>query len=148
VPGGVCLLVLVILALSSYGSRRKRRSSTDALLAETVEPVPTARTIGAEDVLGPWRFYADAAASTVTIELSADGRYRQVILRNDGRQIECPGGTWALDGPYLELGDYRIAPGGATERVRWFFGDWQGALALFASNGADGGAVLLGSKVQ
>jgi hypothetical protein len=43
----------------------------------------------------------DAATSTVSIGLRGDGQYDQQIVRNGGETLECPGGAWALDGPYL-----------------------------------------------
>jgi hypothetical protein len=138
------VVVAVVLGGSSYlAQQRKARRAAEALLAETVEPTPSVRTIRPEDVLGAWRFYVDAAASTVTVELLAEGRYRQVIVRNSGEQTECSGGTWTLEGPFIELSSYRDALSGATHKMRWFFGDWQGDLALFATDDPEAAASLL-----
>ena len=97
-------------------------------------------------MLGPWRFYVDAAASTVTIDLRADGRYTQVLVGNRGQQIDGPGGTWTLDGPYMELSAYRSAVRAVTERVRWFFGDWQQDWVLFVKDGLQAETMLLALK--
>ena len=119
-----------------YKMRRikPRRPQTDNLFAALSAPSPSKQTIRPEDVCGPWQFYVDAAACTVTIDLEIDGRYRQVIVGNCGTRTDCPGGAWRLEGPYLELTSYRSASRGETGRVRWFFGDQDGEPVLFAKD--------------
>jgi hypothetical protein len=139
--------VAVSVGLGWWGYRVQRSAVGEppakTLLAMLAAPVPSARAVRPEDVLGPWRFYADAAASTVTVDLGADGRYSQIIVLNRGERIDCPGGTWTLDGPYVELTSYRSALRAVTERVRWFFGDWEQHLVLFAKDDPQGAAMLL-----
>jgi hypothetical protein len=126
--------------------RRPGDPSADMLLATLGASVPSARAVRPEDVLGPWRFYVDDAASTVTVDLQADGRYTQVIVGNRGQRTECPGGTWALDGPHLELTSYRSALRAVADRVRWFFGDWQKGFVLFAQDDPQSETMLLGLR--
>jgi hypothetical protein len=111
-----------------------------------VVPTEPAGAVRPEDVLGPWRFYVDAATSTVIIDLHGDGRYTQVIAGNDGERIECPGGGWTLDGPYVELTAYRSAARSVTQGVRWFFGQWDKGLVLVAKDDPQGETVLLGLR--
>jgi len=126
--------------------RGPRKSSAEMLLATLVAPAPSTRAIRPEDVLGPWRFYVDAVTSTVSVDLQADGRYTQVIVGNRGERIDCPGGRWTLEGPHVELTAYRSAVRAVTERVRWFFGDWQKDLVLFARDDPQGETMLLGLR--
>ena len=72
--------------------------------------------------------------STVTVDLQADGRYRQIIVGNGGERVEGPGGTWTLEGPHLELTSYRSAVRAVTEPVRWLFGEWERELVLFVKD--------------
>ena len=96
-------------------------------------------------MLGRWRFYVDAAAGTVNIDLLPDGRYTQVIAHNCGGQTDGPGGDWTLDGSHLELTSYRSVSH-VTQDVRWFFGQWQYDLVLFAKDDPDAATMLLGLK--
>lgn len=142
VAGSVCL--------GWWGYRmqrnRTRESPEELLLAALAAPVPTPRAIRPEDVLGPWQFYVDTAASMVIVDLQADGRYTQVILGNGGDRSDCPGGTWTLEGPQVELTSYRSAVRAVTDRVRWLFGDWQQELVLFAKDDPQGTRTLLGQR--
>lgn len=101
-------------------------------------PLPTpavaTRAVWPKDVIGRWRFYIDAITSTVTIDLQSDGSYSQVVVNNLGKQIDCPGGLWTLDGPYMNLTSYRSAVRDVIAPARWFFGDWQNSLVLFAKD--------------
>lgn len=111
-----------------------------------VEPAPSSRILRPEDVVGTWRFYVDVAASTVLIELKPDGRYTQAIVANRGERIDGPGGTWTLAGPYLDLTAYRSALRAVTEPARWFFGDWQSQLVLYAKDDPQSEAMLVGLR--
>ena len=123
------------------------RKSPEALLAIMASPSPSAQAIRPEDVCGPWQFYVDIASSTVTVDLQADGLYAQDIVDHRGGRIDCPGGAWTLDGAYLELRLYRSsATQELTEHVRWFFGDWQEGLVLFAKDDPQSEKWLLGQK--
>jgi hypothetical protein len=140
--GGMCWLV---------ASRNRRRLAAsaltdDAILATAVEPVPSTRVLQPADVAGPWQFYVDAAASTVTIDLQPDGRYGQTIVGNSGEQIDGPGGTWSLDGANLDLSDYRSATRKDIAPVRWVFGDSEGDLILFASDDPHSKRMLLARR--
>ena len=137
-PTGFTLGIALSVALGWLGYRVQRRvpcaSPSSILLATLASPLPSVRSIKPEDVLGSWQFYVDSATSTVTVDLQAHGRYRQVILGNRGERVDGPGGTWSLDGPHLELTAYRSAVRTVTERVHWFFGDWERELVLFAKD--------------
>ncbi len=145
-PPGV--IVSVCLGWLGYELHRRkpREPSTDALLATLAAPTPSARALRPEDVLGPWQFYVDAAGSTVIVDLQARGRYRQQIVGNRGERINCPGGTWTVEGPNLELTSYRSAVRATLDRVCWFFGDWQDDLVLFAKDEPESTTMLLGLR--
>lgn len=106
----------------------------EPILAAARSPTPTTRTLSPADVLGQWRFYVDAAFSTITIDLQSGGHYRQIILGNSSKHDASGEGEWSLDGPNLELSVYRSATQGETARVRWFFGDCESGLILFAKD--------------
>ena len=108
--------------------------SPEPILAAVMAPTPTTRTLGPHDVLGQWRFYVDAAASTVTVELLAGGRYQQVIVGSSSKRNATCDGQWTLDGPYLELSAYRSAMLDETSVARWYFGDCEGGLILFVKD--------------
>jgi hypothetical protein len=120
----------------------------ESVLAMLVEPIPTSRSLRPEDVLGRWRFYVDAAASTVTIDLLAGGRYEQVVASNAGDRTEGPGGQWALDGANIELSAYRSAVRGTTDRVRWFFGDCDSDLILFVKDDPEAETMLIAQRPE
>jgi hypothetical protein len=151
-PGPAILVpgVAVSVCLVWWGYRvwrsRPRDSLAETLLAMQAAPAPSAAAVRPEEVLGPWRFYVDAAASTVTIDLHGDGRYTQVIVGNRGERTECPGGDWTLDGPYVELTSYRSAARKVARGVRWFFGQWEKGLVLFAKDDPQGERSLLGLR--
>ncbi len=150
-PALLAFAVAVSVCLGWLGykvqRRRPRGSPAEMLLATLAAPVPSAQAVQPEDVLGKWQFYVDAATSTVTVDLQPDGRYTQVILGNRGQRIDCPGGTWTLEGPYVELNSYRSAVRVMMDRVRWFFGNWKKDLVLFAKDDPQAEATLLGRKV-
>lgn len=108
--------------------------SPEPILAAAMLPTPTTRTLSPAEVLGQWRFYVDAASSTITIDLQPGGHYRQIILGNSSKHDAKCDGEWSLDGPNLELSAYRSATHGETARVRWFFGDCENGLILFAKD--------------
>jgi hypothetical protein len=142
-PVALCSLIAVLYA---FALKRRESRKASRFLATLVAPAPSARAIRPQDVLGSWWFYVDAATSTVTIDLQADGHYKQVIIGNRGERIDCPGGTWALDGPHVELTSYRSPVRAVTENVRWFFGDWQKDLVLFAKDDPQCETMLLGLR--
>jgi hypothetical protein len=120
--------------------------SPDPILAAVMTPTPTTRAIGPADVVGQWRFYVDAAASTVTIDLQPGGRYRQVILANSSKHDAACDGDWTLDGPNLELSAYRSATREETARVRWYFGDYEDGLILFVKDDPQSPAMLVARR--
>jgi hypothetical protein len=155
-PNGPAMVILAVGVVVSVGlgwsgyrleRARPRRSSAEAILATLAAPTPSVQAVRAEDVIGPWQFYVDAATSTVTVELLPDGRYTQLILGNHGRAVDCPGGTWTLEGPYVELNAYRSAARAVVERVRWFFGTWRKERVLFARDDPQAETMLLGRKL-
>ena len=108
--------------------------SPEPILAAVMAPTPTTRTLGPHAVLGQWRFYVDAAASTVTVELLAGGRYQLVIVGSSSKRNATCDGQWSRDGPYLELSAYRSAMLDETSVARWYFGDCEGGLILFVKD--------------
>ena len=122
-------------------------SPADLFLPSLRAPNPLARAVREEDVFGPWQFYVDAAASTVTVDLQAGGRYTQTIVPTCGERIDCPGGTWTLDGPYVDLTGYRSAVRETMHRVRWFFSEGKNDLTLWAKDDPQGETDLLGQRV-
>jgi hypothetical protein len=150
-PFGFVLGVLLSVCLAWLGYRVQRNaryeSSAEVFLPTLVAPLPAAHALRSDEVLGPWQFYVDAAASTVTVDLQSGGRYTQVIVPTCGERIECPGGTWTLDGPYVELTAYRSALRETMQRVRWFFGEGQNDLTLWAKDDPQGETELLGQRV-
>jgi hypothetical protein len=155
-PGGPGMVILAVgvvasVALGWLGYKlqraRPRRTSAEAILATLATPTPSPQALRPEDVIGPWQFYVDAATSTVTVELLPDGRYTQRILGNHGRTVDCPGGTWNLEGANVELNAYRSAARAVVERARWFFGTWQKERVLFAKDDPQAETTLLGRRV-
>jgi hypothetical protein len=132
----------------------------DPILAAVMAPTPTTRALSPADVLGEWRFYVDAATSTVTVELLPGGRYRQAIVGNSskcnayrqaivGNSSKCNAtcdGQWTLDGPNLELDAYHSATQGETGRVCWYFGDCEGGLILFVKDDPQSEAMLVARR--
>jgi hypothetical protein len=139
----------VCLAWAGFKAQRKpsAKPSSEALWATLVEPTPATRSVLPEDVIGPWRFYVDAAASTVTIDLQATGHYTQHIVGNRGEAIDGPGGTWTLDGSHLELTSYQSAAQKTIAPARWFFHEGPNDLLLFAKDEPGSERDLLGERV-
>ena len=142
------IVAAVGLGWLGYRARRRRfrDPSAELLLAMQTTSAAAARAIRPEEVLGAWRFYVDAAASTVIVNLQGDGRYTQLIAGNGGAQIECPGGAWTLDGPYLTLTSYRSAARKSTADVRWSFGQREKVLVLLAKDDPQEQTPLLGLR--
>jgi len=70
----------------------------------------------------------------VIVRFRADGTYGQEIVTSGGGRTACPGGTWALDGPGVELTGYRSPTAGTIDRLRWFFAESPVGLALFGTD--------------
>ena len=97
-------------------------------------------------MLGQWRFYVDAAASTIIIDLQPGGRYQQTIAGNSSKQNAACDGQWTLDGPNLELSAYRSATRDETSRVRWYFGECEGSLILFVKDDPQAETMLVARR--
>ena len=127
-----------VVALGGFGGltrhRRPKERSAPRLLRPVDNPMPTSRPVTPGDLVGEWSYYVDAVASTVIVRFRADGTYGQEIVASGGGRMECPGGTWALDGPWIELTGYQSATSGTIDRVRWFFADSPAGLALFGTD--------------
>ena len=149
-PAGFSFAVAASVCLGWLGYKVWRRgpppSSAELPVATLPVPAPSARSLHPEDVAGSWCFYVDSAASTVTVDFQADGNYTETIVDNCGERIECPGGRWKLDGAHVELTSYRSTSRAVIERVRWFFGDWQKELVLFATDASEAEPPLLGLR--
>jgi hypothetical protein len=120
--------------------------SPEPILAAAMTPAPTVRALSPADVLGQWRFYVDAAACTVTIDLQPGGRYQQVVIGNSSKRNDACEGQWTLDGPNLELSAYHSATQGDTGRVRWYFGDCESGLVLFVKDDPQSAAMLIARR--
>lgn len=114
----------------------------------TLTPGPTAKAVTARDVVGTWRFYVDAAGQTVDIVFREDGTFDQTVTHNRQGSHACPGGTWKLDGSYVELSGYRSAMGDTPRTMRWWIGDSAGGFILFGPDGPNLGATYRISKVD
>jgi hypothetical protein len=147
-PQGVALSACLVWLGEIARRKQPRDSSLETLLETMAAAVPSTQEIRPEDVQGEWRFYVDAAKSTVKIDLHANGRYTQIILANSGEQIDCPGGAWTLEKAYLNLESYRSATRAVTESMRWFFGDWRKELVLYAKDDPQSETMLQGRKVK
>lgn len=127
-----------IVALGGFGfltrHRRPKKRSVKPSPDLVGVPAPMSRPATPEDLVGEWFFYLDAVASTVKMEFRPDGSYAQTLVSNRGERTPCPGGTWALDGPRVELTGYRSAVAGTIEHVWWFFGDTPTGLGLFGKD--------------
>ena len=120
--------------------------SPEPILAAIIAPTPTTRALSPVDVLGQWRFYVDAAASTVTIDLQPGGRYRQAIASNSSKKNVACDGQWKLDGPNLELSAYRSATQDETGLARWYFGECEGGLILFVKDDPQAETMLVARR--
>jgi hypothetical protein len=145
---GTLVSLSVVWLGNQVHRRRPPKPSDEPALAMLVEPIPTTRSLGPEDVQGQWRFYVDAVASTVSIDLLADGRYEQVVATNAGDRTEGPGGQWTLDGANLDLSAYRSATRGTTDRVRWLFGDCDSDLILFVKDDPEAETMLVAQRAE
>jgi hypothetical protein len=147
---GAAAIVLGVLTLVLFGLARRGQSqhrlNLNDIQAAIESPTPAEREIPWEDVLGAWRFYVDAAMCMVTIELQPDGRYRQRGINHVGGSAEYSSGTWKLDGPYLELSNYRSMTRSVAGRACWFFGDLQNVLVLFAKDDPQSEHMLIAQK--
>jgi len=92
---------------------------------------PTQKPVSVADVVGPWRFYLDEVASTVVVDFKADGTFRQTIMPNQGGARQCPGGTWRLEGPLVQLSGYVTAKEEASEPRTWWIVDTSAGPAVF-----------------
>ena len=110
-------------------------------------PTPTARPLAPQDVQGQWRFYVDAAAGMVTVDLQADGRYSQVIAAISGERIDGPGGQWTLDRANWSS---RLPQRNArrSNRAGWFFGDCEGDLILFVKDDPEAKTMLMARRAE
>ena len=92
---------------------------------------PTNKPVSVADVVGPWRFYLDEATSTVVVDFHADGTFAQTIASNRGEVKECPGGTWRLEGPLIQLSGYVTTKEGIAETRTWWMVDTSEGPAVF-----------------
>jgi hypothetical protein len=144
---GFVVGVVLAVCLIWSGYRAPRDVAGETFLPKLLPPAPAPRAVRTEEAFGPWQFYVDDAASTVTVDLQADGRYTQTIVPTYGDRITCPGGEWTLDGPYVELTGYRSAVRETMNRVRWFFGEGEKDLVLWARDDPQSDTDLLGQRV-
>lgn len=84
-------------------------------------PGPTSKVVTAADLVGAWRMDLTGPARTVTITFDPGGTYAEAISQGGGPVRECPGGTWRLEGPYVDLKGYVSAGTGETFPTRWYF---------------------------
>jgi hypothetical protein len=96
---------------------------------------PTSQRVTADDLVGRWQFYLDAAAVTVSLDFRLDGAFCQTLVFNQGSIRECPAGTWRLDGPWVHLYGYTTAGDGLRQSCVWCMIDTPSGLALFGGDG-------------
>lgn len=111
-------------------------------------PGPTGKTVTARDVMGAWRFYVDAAGRTVDIVFREDGTFTQTVTHNREGTRVCPGGTWKLDGPHVELNSYQSVQWAESCTVSWWLGDTADGFALFGPDHPALGIAYRISKVE
>lgn len=116
---------------------RKGNAGGTRRYAPPLSTDPTTGPVSADDVVGRWRFYLDAVSKTVALEFKPDGTYAQTIIPNQGGLVECPGGTWRLDGSTVKLTDYTTAQEHSSESRSWWLVDTAGGPALFGGDGSD-----------
>ncbi len=135
VPLGI---LVGVVALGGFGGltrhRRPKPKSAPRLVRPVANPMPTSRPVTPGDLVGEWSYYADAVASIVIVRFRTDGTYAQEIVTSGGGRTACPGGTWTLNGPWIELTDFRSPTAATTARVRWFFAEGPIGLALFGTD--------------
>jgi hypothetical protein len=98
---------------------------------------PTAKALREEDIAGPWQFYLDRASRTVTVDFKTNGTFIETIVPNQGRFIECPEGTWRLDGPWIHLDGYVAAEPGTSQSRTWWVVDTPAGFAMFGGDAPD-----------
>jgi hypothetical protein len=123
-----------VLRLEHTGARLSRAKKRERYV-RPASTAPTTQTVRVEDVLGQWQFYLDSLAKTVLIDFRPDGAFAQTILSNDGGRMECPGGTWRLDGPRIHLAGYVTAEQGASRSLTWWMIDAAAGPAVFGGDG-------------
>jgi len=84
---------------------------------------PTFKPVKPEDVVGSWQFYFDGASKTVQLDFRPDGTYAQTIVDNRNGVTACPGGTWKLSGPTVELSGYVTLDGETATSLGWWMVD-------------------------
>jgi len=92
---------------------------------------PTQKPVSVADVAGPCEFYLDEASSTVVVDFNPDGTFAQTVMPNRGGAQRCPGGTWRLEGPLVQLTGYVTAKEGIPQAKTWWMVDTSQGLALF-----------------
>lgn len=122
-----------VLSVGTYQAVRTRRSLVRHKRRQIVTD-PTAKPVGPDDLIGKWQFYLDDLSKTVTLHFHADGTYEQTMADLHGATTECPGGTWTLSGPNVELAGYVSARCGTTESMRWWMIDTPSGLRLFGGD--------------
>jgi len=131
---GTCAIGVLGSCLYLTCHRRRPARSSKARPERVFVPTPTTGPVTPQDLVGNWSFYLDDASITVRLEFRPDGTFAQSLVNNRGERTPCPGGTWALDGPHVELTGYQSATAGTIERARWFFGETPAGLGLFGKD--------------
>ena len=131
--------VVAAVGLGAYGLVRARYgvAGNGPSLLGAFSREPTSNAVTRDDVAGRWQFYSDAASKTVRLDFRPDGTYGQTIVDNRGQTTHCPGGTWTLFGPHVELTGYVSAREGTTESMTWWMVDGPAGLSLYGGDDPD-----------
>ncbi|MDX1952649.1 MAG: hypothetical protein SFY81_10720 [Verrucomicrobiota bacterium] len=86
-------------------------------------PSPTSRTVTTNDVVGVWSFTEDEYKTTVLMTFMPSGIFTQQVIHATRTNVQV--GRWTLDGPHLQLADFRAHIGGkwVLESMDWYFID-------------------------
>lgn len=86
-------------------------------------PSPTSKLVTTNDVVGVWSFNEDDGKTTTIMKFIPSGVFTQQVVSATQTNVQV--GTWALDGPHLQLNDFLGDFGGARSpgSISWYFID-------------------------
>lgn len=139
------IAVIAVGCLGWYGVVRAKRHPfepraprwQESLPLPPLSLAPTSMPVTPENIVGGWQFYFDRESKTVKLDFRADGTYAQTILDNRGGVTECPGGTWKLIGPTVELSGYVTLHVVTATSLSWWMVDAPLGLVLFGGDDPD-----------
>ncbi|MGC3957603.1 MAG: hypothetical protein QM813_06470 [Verrucomicrobiota bacterium] len=86
-------------------------------------PSPTTKPVTTNDVVGVWSFTEDYGKTTIFMTFIPSGVFTQQVVSATQTNVQV--GTWALDGPHLQLTDFLGEFGGvwSPDSISWYFVD-------------------------